>query len=327
MQWSRRHLVALIPLLVIALAIGQWAVAGSSPSSTSYLPLIYTAEPTPTSTPTPTVTPTLTPSHTPTPTATPAGTNPYVHGTVGYDISVPGCTATVSPTSSSGTPYQFAIVGVNGGRAFYPNSCLLNEFQVATGLVPIVSFYMNINGPFGTYAYEGQNGPKGQCSSGDNPCLSYNFGYNAAQSATIYAASTIGPAAANRMYWLDVETANSWWDNTTPNFQALNDDVLQGAIDYFHQNGRTVGIYSILSMYNQSSPVLVPAAMAGSQSMPLVGPQIAGNGYQPGVSEWISGASDLNSAPSFCSTPSFTGGLLWLVQRPMNNPWDENYAC
>jgi len=324
MQWSRRHFLAVIPLLVVAMAIGQWAASSSSASSASqiYLPLIFNAEPTPTTTPTLTPTLTPTPTFTPTPTATSVGTKVYVRGTVGYDISFPGCGATVSSTSSIGTPYQFAIVGVNDGRAFTQNPCLASEFQAATGLVPLVSFYMNINGPFGTYAYEGQNGPKGQCSPTDNVCLSYNFGYNAAQFATEYAVNKIGSAAANRLYWLDVETANSWWSDPT-----LNDQVLQGAIDYFHQNGLTVGIYSILSMYNQTSPVLVPAAMAGFQSAALAGPLIAGNGYQPGVPEWISGASDLNRAPGFCSTPSFTGGPLWLVQRPWNNPWDENYAC
>src|SRR5207248_678937 len=128
------------------------------------------------------------------------------HGTVGYDVSFPGCGTSVPANSSIGTLYKFAIVGINGGRAFYYNSCLQSEFQAALGQVPLVSFYININGPFGIYDYEGNNGPRGQCSVGDNACVSYNFGYNAAQDAKNYAANTIGSAAAGRVYWLDVET-------------------------------------------------------------------------------------------------------------------------
>jgi hypothetical protein len=294
-----RLFLILVPLG--GLLLGSWE-AGQAAQTTSqvraYLPLVY---------------------------------NPaYTHGTVGFDYSFPGCSTPVAPTRSSlGTPYSFAVVGVNGGKPFTQNSCLASEFQSAAVTVPLVSFYINISAPIGSTAGNGMNGPKGQCSSTDYMCQSYNFGYNAAQDAYSRAATTLGTSTvAGRVWWLDVETANSWWGLDNGNCTlTCNDQVLQGAIDYFHQGGMTVGAYSISSMWALAQAMHTAVAMSGVASAIRLWTQIAGGGYQPGVPAWTSGASSLSTAPTFCSSTSFTGGPVWLVQRPLNNYYDEDYAC
>src|SRR5206468_11229313 len=97
------------------------------------------------------------------------------------------------------------VVAVTGGRAFYHNSCLQSEFAAAAALGgPTV--YMNLNAAAGTTAYQGLSGPKGNCSKKDKACIAYNYGYNAAADAFVYARSQ---GASSSMWWLDIEIANS----------------------------------------------------------------------------------------------------------------------
>jgi hypothetical protein len=338
----RFWLVALVPLAVVLLVVSQGMAAGTQASGSTALYLPFVANQ-PTATPTPTNTPTATATHGPTATSTstPLNQDTYAHGAPGYDVSFPNCAGSSSTQSGSipsqsslGTPYQYAIVGINDGRAFYENPCFASEFWTAASQVPQVSFYLNINAPIGPTAWEGLNGPKGQCNPSDEACQGYNYGYNAAQDAVSYATGQLGSAIiANRIYWLDVEIANSWWTTPTPvaTATAANDDVLQGAIDYFHGNGLTVGIYSIASMWNEAEPFLRPEGMAGASAGPALLPEIAGSGWQPGVPGWTAGASSLTTASGFCGTASFTGGPTWLVQsygsHPGNPFYDEDYAC
>jgi hypothetical protein len=299
----------LLAATLIVRQLTDRAAAGGS--IRAYLPLIAVSAPLPPATP------------------TPIPTSLYVHGSVGFDYSFPACSTPVAPrTSSLGTPYGFAIVGVNDGRPFTQNPCLVAEFQSAASTIPLVSFYINISAPLGSSASNGMNGPKGPCSSTDYLCQSYNFGYNAAQYAYSFAAGQLGTSTvAGRVWWLDVETANSWWGLDNGNCSSsCNDQVLQGAIDYFHQNGLTVGSYSVSTMWAQSGPMPQAAGMAGKQAAAILWSQIAG-GYRPGVPEWVADASGLSAAPRLCSSTSFTGGPVWLVQELSANYYDEDYAC
>lgn len=260
----------------------------------------------------------------------PLNVDPYAHGSVGYDISFPACgDPPPPPTSSNGAPYRFAVVGVNGGRAFETNPCFAAEYASAVGQGLLVSFYMNINAPIGSTAANGDNGPKGACAPGDDVCLSYNYGFNAASYAYSSANAAVGyGGVVGRVWWLDVETANSWWTDQNPpppNAAYLDDQVVQGAIDVFHQNGVAVGSYSIATMWQERAIALIAGAM-GHLAPPVLRPQILGS-FQPHVPEWVSGAADLLGAPLLCGAPSFTAGPIWLTQRPMDNYYDEDYAC
>jgi len=309
--------VCLFALVFVQQMIGQAATPGPV---RAYFPFIGTSPPTSTATPTPITTPT--------PTATPVPASGYVHGTVGFDYSFPACGMPAPTTSSLGTRFSFAVVGVNDGRAFTLNPCLASEFQNAAAVVPLVSFYININAPIGSTAGNGLDGPRGHCASTDYGCQSYNYGYNAAQDAHTRAATTLGSSTvAGRVWWLDVEMANSWWGLDDHRCDSnCNDQVLQGAIDYVHQIGQMVGAYSISSMWTQSGPLQVATAMSGAQSALILWSQIAG-GYLPGVPAWVSGAANLTTAPGKCSSTSFTGGAVWLAQVPSPNYYDEDYAC
>jgi hypothetical protein len=286
--------------------------------------------PTNTPTPTPTNTSTPTPIPTNTPTPVPNGfPNPYIHGSVGYDLSFPQCGGSPIPaTASNGARYAFAVVGVSDGKSFTENPCLGSEAATASSAGLLVSFYMNINAPIGSTAWEGNTGPKGTCATGDDICLSYNYGYNAAQYADSWAISQIGGGGvAGHTWWLDVETANSWFADT-----GANDQAIQGAIDYLQQQGSGVGVYSIPSMWDYASTVGSAADGSVATSALQVWPLIAGGGFQPSVPSWTSGAVSLSGAALLCGSGSFTGGSTWLTQEPNyfapnGANYDEDYAC
>jgi fibronectin type III domain protein len=215
----------------------------------------------------------------------------YPAGTSGIDISYPACgdELPVAPTS-------FAIIGVNGGRPFYQNPCLIKEFAWAqrAGVAP--SFFMNLSSPVGSIAFKAASGPRGNCAQSDDVCLSYNFGSNAARLAYADAQSQETTAT---MWWLDVEMENSWSDNL-----AANSQVIQGAIDYLRSQGRTVGIYSTPKQWGQ----------------------IAG-GFSPGLPVWTAGAPDSATAPDYCApSHAFGGGPVWLVQYELTD-YDADFAC
>lgn len=217
----------------------------------------------------------------------------YQVGTTGYDISFPQC-----GSQFPSLPYAFGIVGVNKGRTFSQNPCLSSEYQwavQATNSLP--SLYINLSYPIGSTASEGLSGPKGNCSRKDKACQAYNYGFNAAEYSYNYASSQNALAT---MWWIDIETANSWSSNT-----GLNDLVIQGATEFLQSKANTVGYYSTKYQWNK----------------------IAGTGYNPGLPNWVAGASSLSAAPSFCSSNySFGGGTPWLVQYP-NGSYSGNYAC
>jgi hypothetical protein len=215
----------------------------------------------------------------------------YPPGSTGIDISWPQCEKGM-PSS----PQSFGIIGVTGGRAFYQNPCLVSEYSWSLlGSAP-PSFFINLNSPMGSAAFKADTGPRGFCRPDDAICRSYNFGFNAARLAYADAQSQ---ETTSSMWWLDVETENSWSDNT-----AANGQVVQGAIDYIRTQGRSVGLYS-----------------TGMQWA-----QIAGS-FNPGLPNWVAGAPDAATAQSYCaSSYAFGGGTVWLVQY-VSGDFDTNYAC
>lgn len=214
----------------------------------------------------------------------------YPSGSSGYDVSYPNGTAL--PTGS----YAFGIVGVTGGRAFTNNSYLAGQFVWAksgTGAAP--SLYMNLNAPVGSTASEGQSGPYGSKCKRSAACFAENYGWNSAEAAATYATSK---GASSSMWWLDIETSNSWSRKTT-----VNRNVITGAMAYLQSLGATVGIYSTASMWNK----------------------ITGSWNSLGAPVWLAGGP-ISNQNNYCASTSFTGGAVSLVQNPSNN-FDADYAC
>ncbi len=222
----------------------------------------------------------------------------YPEKGVGNDISFPQC----------GHDYpddpDFGIAGVTGGRAFTGNPCLRSQFRWARRAGSHASVYFNINyarPEYQSFAAHALRGPAGSCEPSQNPCTAYNYGWNAAADAVARAADA---GAEPAMWWLDVETANSWAD---PPQLALNARVIEAALDMLRSRGMSAGIYSINEMWAQ----------------------IAGRDYRPGVPVWYAEtnpASGLSSAPHYCDPAyAFTGGAVWLVQ--WTDSVDHDYAC
>jgi hypothetical protein len=231
-----------------------------------------------------------------------SGTARYPSGSTGYDISWPQCGQSYPPQ-----PYAVAVVGVNDGQAFSTNPCLGSEASWAgSGL----NLYININSPSSADNTD-QSGPAGSCRSGDNACLAYNYGYNAAAGSVALAADQ-GVAAPT--WWLDVETAGrcatrfptngtGYWSCNT----SLNATTVQGAIDGLRHAGLVAGDYSTSYQWGVITGGLVPSG--GS------------------VPNWIAGA-DPSATSSWCSgSHDFGGGQAWLLQLATSGPYDQDRAC
>ena len=201
-----------------------------------------------------------------------AATDPYNSGTTGYDVSYPNCSAT--PTGA------FAIVGVNHGRPFTANGCLGAEYSRAPQS-PAPSFYINT-------AYSGayRRNITTACAGGGT--LAYQIGCSEADYSLQRAGGLVGS-----MWWLDVETGNSWSTNNL----ALNRDAIQGAVDRLNQTGLPVGVYSTASMWKT-----------------ITGGSFTPNGL---AADWVAAGS--------CSTP-FTTSPVWLTQSTFGGV-DHDTAC
>lgn len=219
-------------------------------------------------------------------TATAAGaqTDPYVSGTTGYDVSYPNCSAT-PPTTAA-----FAVVGVNGGRPFTTNSCLGTEYTTATR-TGSVSLYINT-------AYSGayKRNITATCTTlvpsglAGSAAQAWEIGCSEADTSLGYAG---GRTAA--MWWLDVETGNSWSSSSL----ALNQDAIWGAAGRLKAAGApAVGVYSTSASWTT----------------------ITGTSYTPPNTdaEWVAGGS--------CTTP-FDGNPVWLSQHGAVGGVDSDLAC
>lgn len=228
-------------------------------------------------------------------------------GQSGYDISYPQGN---NPPLSS---FDFLVVGTTDGRAYTDNPYLKAQAALAISQNKILSLYLNLNAPVGS-TVKGNTSTPQSCVKNDKLCQAYNYGYNAADYSYKYALSN---SASSTMWWLDIETGNSWSTNT-----AINDNTIQGAVDYFNNAVHpiannvvaTVGIYSATSsMWN---------SIAGTSFIPIqtINGQVLGV-----VPNWIPGAPSTNTQ-SVCNETITPNGQAWLMQY-VGNGLDHDYAC
>jgi hypothetical protein len=225
-----------------------------------------------------------------------SASSPYQPGSIGYDISAPQCPANF-PSGGA-----FGIVGVTNGRAWSVNSCLQAEYQWASSLPAPPAFYMNTANPGPVNPHWQLPGPRScfdYSTANDSGCA-YNYGWNAASDAFSTASSAVGAgAAAGHMWWLDVETANSWSGTTSANAAAV-----QGFLDNLTAHGvPAVGIYSTIAQWR---------GITGSYALPQ-------------APNWISGGPDVAGALAYCGS-TMTGGPVWLVQAFIGSR-SGDYAC
>lgn len=205
---------------------------------------------------------------------------------VGNDVSWPNCSA----KPPFGAP--FGIVGVTGGLVYQPNPCLFLESHWFNKL----SLYMN-TGYAGKEVAEKFASAPIHCRTSNEACLAYNYGYNAGVYALNYAATQY---VHSNIWWLDVETENSWSTNAAFNRASLS------------------GMVAAIQRYT-----LLP--IIGFYSYPGQWSVITAD-WKNGYPNWVATGSDKYwTAISFCKGQSFNGGPTWLTQYTTR--LDNDYAC
>ena len=202
------------------------------------------------------------------------------------DVSWPNCKVTPA------TDFHEGIIGVTGGLDFRSNPCLAAE----TTWFEHYALYMNTGYPGPAYGRKYMSSPR-LCRLSNRQCLAYNYGYAAAEYG-LHAAARNG--AYSDMWWLDVETDNSWTSNT-----AVNRAALSGAIAAIEHNTflAQVGIYSTPAQWR---------AITG--------------GWHNGLPAWLgTGLLSAAAAARQCHTVAFSGGSIWLSQYTLK--LDANVAC
>jgi hypothetical protein len=257
--------------------------------------------------------------------ASPVGARSTAPSLTGNDISFPQCGRTF-PTGQA-----FGIVGVTGGLANTPNPCLgtynggppsTSELVWALGStggtkLPKAALYVNTANPGPTVADWPKpsttilNGdPFDACDGSNSQACAWQYGWDRAAQDLVWlgaAESQVGVASAASAYlwWLDVETANSWETGTVGLANNIAD--LQGMVAAFAGAGATVGIYSTTYQWGQIT--------AGSNASTL-----------NGLPVWIPGARTVSAAQSNCALPGFTTGPVAITQW-FGKPFDGDVAC
>jgi hypothetical protein len=250
----------------------------------------------------PTSRPLPTPVATPTPTSTP-------EPKLGFDVSWPQC------NDEHPEHIGFAIVGVDGGRVYKPNPCLVEQLEWAGEGGDL---YINTANPGPRHSQfwpSGSAEPRA-CDTDARPGTetadcAYVYGWNAAADSyrrALEAYVSLGWVEddADRLpdeitWWLDVETANSWMRD-----RGLNVASLHGAVDYLDSMGaEDIGFYS--------TPLLWWRITAGTDDFEA-------------YPAWHAGGHSEEEAAERCDHDAFTGGTLRFVQW-IEDGIDRNLRC
>jgi hypothetical protein len=237
---------------------------------------------------------------------------------LGNDVSWPQCGKTLPENPA------FAIIGVTGGLANNTNPCLAEQLAWAeeetltdaTGQ-PDVALYVNTAnaGHAGSWWPDSNvypedvddpdsavvDNPYGECSGAEDAACAYMYGWaKAYDDANIRGISN----PEDYLWWLDVETENSWSAD-----KAANAADLEGMTDYFESIGADVGIYSTNFQWGQ-----------------IVG-QASADSSLAGLPSWLAGARTVNGAKNNCSSAPLTPGGYVSVTQFVSRGFDYDYSC
>ena len=241
--------------------------------------------------------------------------SPYVSSNIGYDLSF-------GTTAYPQLPFGFGVVGITRGKAFVHNDRAASEYSWARFGSSVPTVYMNVNAPYGSTATSANmSAPKacgalftGATSADGYPeptaCGAYNYGYNAAKDAYAYAS---GHGIPSTLWWLDIEEANSWSADT-----AVNDAVIQGAMDYLNTQNLRVGIYSVPFMWkNIAGDGFTPVQTLGVKAAATP------TWFPIGISNQVKALNSCLTHASFIpSSP------VWVIQYEADSTSvDQNIAC
>ena len=238
--------------------------------------------------------------------------SPQESAVLGNDVSWPQCGGQLP------APPAFAVVGVNGGRPTTANPCLAEQLawadgssEAAAGVPSAIYVNTAATGAVGSLWWPANNSvmgtdignPYGMCDGTASPACAYVHGYVMAYNDAGSLAGA-GGGAAHRMWWLDVETGNSWLSN-----KAANTAELEGMTAYLQGAGVEVGIYS-----------------TGYQFGEIVG-EVGPHSNLYSLKSWLAGAESTSSAADLCgAAPLASGGVVALTQFTAGN-LDYNFRC
>lgn len=229
----------------------------------------------------------------------------------GNDISWPQCGSRL-PTGQA-----FGIVGVNGGLANNTNPCFATQLAWANKSIgrtgqPKAALYVNTGNPgaeaswwpsSNTYGGTEVANPYGTCAGSytDHACA-YMYGY-----AKAYDNTTIRGVQnpTSYLWWLDVETTNSWQAD-----KVANRADLEGMVAHYKNIGAKIGIYSTGYQWG-----LIVGEVPATSSL-----------YE--LPSWLAGAANATDAKSRCITakPLTSGSRTVLVQY-VSKKLDYNVSC
>jgi hypothetical protein len=228
----------------------------------------------------------------------------------GYDVSYPQCGAALPARQ------DIAVVGVNAGTGTTSNPCLAPQLAwgdavTADGSVLRADVYVNTANPghLGdwwptadlTRSGDPISNPKGRCAGAENAACAYAYGYSVGLD-DVRGRGVTDPGA--RMWWLDVETMNSWSWNRQANLATL-----EGMAAAIRAGGGDIGIYSTQRQWN---------LIIGDST-----PSVA----LAGVPSWIAGATSRAGAVSSCeAAPLSPGGDVRMAQW-VEHGQDHDIAC
>jgi hypothetical protein len=231
----------------------------------------------------------------------------------GIDISFPQCLGRSHVDFPTNIP--FAVIGVNGGSANNSNPCFSSEYNSAVLLAgvtdqPHASVYVNTGNPAlagvwwpvtnHTQAGTAVVNPNGLCVNVASAACAYVYGYSMAQAD--YRRVKTDLVRIPSMWWLDVETSNTWQPDVVANAASLS-----GMVDYFESKQLDVGLYSTSYQWNKIAGVtLATSNLAGLPS-------------------WLAGTTYFR-APAACErSPLTPNGRVAMVQYVMH--LDNDYSC
>jgi hypothetical protein len=238
---------------------------------------------------------------------------------VGYDVSYPQCDESLPRDRA------FAIIGVNGGLSTRTNPCLSEQLSWAwdssgaVGDQPRAQVYLNTANPgqvvpqVGTWPSAGGT-PYGICTGSNSTACSWQYGWERAQNSVISfftpaaRAARVDSSPTRYMWWLDVETMNSWQSGSSDAL-ARNRATLEGMTSYLLSRGGRVGFYSTNQQWSQ-----------------IVGDVPSGS-VLAGRDSWLAGATTLGGARDNCSRPALVPrGRVTLTQYVVDD-LDRNHSC
>lgn len=258
---------------------------------------------------------------------------PRIVAPLGIDISCPQCRKTVPSTQA------FGIVGVNGGTTAKPNPCLAKQLlwakkSVGSTTQDKIQLYVNTASP-GNYldsittwpkndidpASTAPYNPYGSCNGTNSVACAWMYGWNRAYAAVneyfMPAAQQAGinTSPSEYMWWLDIETVNTWHDGLEQDGYAKNAAALEGMASFYDYAGaKSVGLYSTNYQWDA-----------------IVGDAVNETSVLNGRNTWYAlGSATKDMAKAACTSDSYrplTGtGRIVLTQFVTNN-LDYNHSC